>query len=91
MIPTFALICMSAVVPYTLTLGDHTEHGTKVYRTPPHCSAGILPEVQGPPVPQAKPPAAKTEAPARVTKAKAKPCKKGRTRNSRGVCGRWKR
>lgn len=90
MTPTFMMVCISTVLPYSLTLGDQTTQGIIVYRTPPHCAAGILPEVQGPPVPQAKPPAAKTETPARVTKAKVKPCKKGRTRNSRGICGRWR-
>jgi hypothetical protein len=99
---TFFAVCMSAILPYTLTLGDATEHGTIVYRTPPHCSAGVLPEVQGPPAPPRydyapkqtaeAAPAAKSKVaatPAKAKKRAQRPCKKGRTRNSRGVCGRW--
>jgi hypothetical protein len=93
MIPSFLAVCISAALPYSLTLGDQTTQGTIVYRTPPHCAAGMLPERQGPPAPTAAAPAAKSAAAATPAKAKKKaaqrPCKKGRTRNSRGVCGRW--
>jgi hypothetical protein len=94
MIPSFLAVCISAALPYSMTLGDQVTHGTVVYRTPPHCSAGILPDRQGPPAPAAVAPEAKSAAAATPTKAKPKkaarkPCKKGRTRNSRGVCGRW--
>jgi len=88
---SFAMICMSAVLPYTITLGDVTEHGTVAYRTPAHCAAGLIPEVATAPAaaaPEAKSAAAATPAKAKK-KAAQRPCKKGRTRNSRGVCGRW--
>jgi len=101
---TFLAVCMSAILPYTVTLGDSTEQGTMVYRTPPHCSAGMLPERQGPPAPprydyRPKPtaeaaPAAKPAVAATTPKAKAKKparargCKPGRVRDSRGVCRR---
>lgn len=85
--------CISLVLPYTITAGNFTEHGTVAFRTPAEC-AQVVPTAT-PPTPQAKPPAAKSKRPARVEKAKAKkparrvPCKPGRTRNSRGICGRW--
>lgn len=96
MTPTFMMVCISTVLPYSLTLGDQTTQGIIVYRTPPHCAAGMLPERQGPPAPPAaKPPAAKSEVaattPTKAKKATQRPCKKGRARDSRGICGRWKR
>ena len=76
-------------------MGTHPEHGSIVYRLPPQCAAGVLPERFGPPAPAAKPPAAKAEAP-KVTKPQAKKatqkrvrgCKPGRVRDSRGICRR---
>lgn len=83
-------MCLSTVLPYTIAVGDYLEHGTVAFHTPVEC-AQVIPQ----PAPQAKPLAAKAEAPARVHRPKVKkparrlPCKPGRTRNSRGICGRW--
>jgi len=88
MIPKFLMICISQVMPYSVTLGDHTEHGSLVYRTPPHCTAGILPEKFGPPAPQPQPTAAAPEPPKVTPRKKAKGCKPGRVRDSRGICRR---
>jgi len=106
MTATLFAVCISTVLPYTLVLGPVTEHGTMAWRTPPHCSAGVLPEVQGPPAPlrydyspkssarvapAAKPEVAATTPAPKVKKAttkRAKGCKPGRVRDSRGICRR---
>jgi len=96
------LLCISPVADYTVTVDGVVERGTIVYRLPASCSVALgapkLPE--GLPVAAAPPPETSTEAaePPRVKKKVARPaakkrsargCKPGRTRDSRGRCGRW--
>lgn len=94
----FLAVCFSALLPYSITLGDHTEHGTVAYRTPAHCAEGVLPPTEAapeaPPVLRYEYPAparqralaATAEAP--KAKNRAKGCKPGRWKDSRGICRR---
>jgi len=88
----FAAVCVSIVLPYTLQVGPAIEQGTVAFRTPAHCSEGYLPNAAVLPQSEAlaavPPPPPKTVAKAKKP-GRRPPCKPGRTRNSRGFCGRW--
>lgn len=98
MISTLVAICISAVMPYAVTLGAHTENGTVAYRLPVHCNGAMVEEAR-----RAAAPVLKYEYPAEtqrrvlaaVPEKKAQPqakkrkaCKPGRWRDSRGICRR---
>lgn len=101
MTPAFAILalCLSPTESLTI-LRDHRppSHVTVAYRSPAHCAPKVrlakdqdrVPQeasrrpVEAKVAPRATTPAKKAKKPA-----KRQRCKPGRTRNSRGICGRW--
>lgn len=81
------MVCVSTVLPYSVTVGAETEKGTIAYRSPVQCWT--------PPVQIEQKQAASGKVADRIAEArpvaKKRPrggCKPGRVRNSRGRCAR---